>query len=64
MTGDGFGDERDYDQGDCYDPARDCPRCCGTGKIPTADHESYLGAMYKPCPECGGDPCIGEPRLT
>lgn len=47
-----------------YDPDRDCPRCHGDGKVPTEDYESYMGAMYKPCPECFADPCIGEPPLT
>jgi hypothetical protein len=41
-----------------------CPECQGSGKVTTADYESYLGAMFKPCPECGGDPCIGEPPLS
>lgn len=47
-----------------YDPDRDCPRCQGDGKVPTADYESYFGAMHKPCPECNGDACVGEPPLS
>lgn len=39
---------------DEYDPARDCGRCQGTGEVPTADYESYLGAQMKPCPQCHG----------
>lgn len=41
-----------------------CPRCGGRGKVTTEDHESYFGANYKPCPECGGDPCDGEAPLS
>lgn len=47
-----------------YDPDRDCPRCMGEGRVTTADYESYLGAMYKPCPECHGDLCDSEPPLS
>ncbi len=42
----------------------ECPRCGGEGKVPTADYECYLGAMYKPCPECHGDLCEDQPPLT
>lgn len=42
----------------------DCPRCQGSGKVPTADYESYFGAMYKPCPLCHGNPCSEEPPLS
>jgi hypothetical protein len=41
-----------------------CLRCGGEGKIPTREYESYFGAMYKPCPECIADKCIGEPGLS
>lgn len=43
-----------------------CPLCGGTGRVTTLDYESYLGANYKLCPECGGDPMaiIGEPPLS
>lgn len=41
-----------------------CLTCGGEGKVVTMDYESYLGANYKRCPECGGDPCIGEPPLS
>lgn len=37
-----------------------CERCGGCGKVVTEDYESYLGADYKPCPMCEGDPCEGE----
>lgn len=47
-----------------YDPERDCPRCKGSGRVATDDYESYFGANYKPCPECQGDPCTGEPPLS
>jgi DnaJ-class molecular chaperone len=52
-------DEYEYWAGATYDPDRDCPRCKGSGRVPTESHESYLGANYKPCPDCNGDPCIG-----
>ena len=42
------------DMRDEYDPANDCPRCQGTGEVPTCDYESYFGAMMKPCPVCHG----------
>jgi DnaJ-class molecular chaperone len=58
-------DDRDDDcWEDYYDPERDCPTCRGSGKVTTDDYESYLGSMYKPCPTCGGDPCVGEPPLS
>lgn len=41
-----------------------CTRCGGSGKVTTDDFESYYGACYKPCPECHGDPCTGEPPLS
>lgn len=47
-----------------YDPDRDCSCCAGEGRVTTCDYESYLGAMYKPCPECHGDLCENEPPLT
>ena len=49
---------------DHYDPSEDCPTCRGTGRVTTDDYESYLGANYKPCPACAGDPCAGEPPLS
>lgn len=49
-----------YDEGE----APECLRCQGRGKVPTEDFESYFGADYKPCPVCGGDPCIGEPPCS
>lgn len=56
----------DYD--DCQDGDYDdddyCPVCNGSGKVTTLDYESYLGANYKPCPECHGDPCFGEAPLS
>lgn len=39
---------------DHYDPDRDCPRCLGSGEVPTEGYESYFGDNYKCCPECGG----------
>lgn len=45
-------------------PRNECPRCDGSGKVPTADFECYLGAMYKPCPLCHGDPCVDEPPMS
>lgn len=33
---------------------RQCVGCGGEGQVPTADYESYLGAMMKPCPVCHG----------
>ena len=47
-----------------YDPDRDCGRCRGTGRVTTESYESYFGANYKPCPECYGDDCLGEPQLS
>lgn len=41
-----------------------CPECQGRGKVTTADYESYFGLNFKPCPRCGGDPCIGEPPTS
>ena len=41
-----------------------CSVCYGLGKVVTADYESYLGAMYKPCPKCGGDLCESEPKSS
>lgn len=38
-----------------YDVDNDCPRCQGSGEVPTADYESYFGQNYKPCPMCGGN---------
>jgi DnaJ-class molecular chaperone len=32
----------------------ECPRCSGSGEVPTESHECYLGQQYKPCPDCGG----------
>lgn len=52
---------------DWEDPTQDadwCDVCQGRGKVTTADYESYFGACYKPCPKCGGDPCIGEPPIS
>ena len=49
---------------DYFDPFTDCPTCQGSGRVTTEDFESYNGANYKPCPECRGDPCIGEPDLS
>lgn len=31
-----------------------CPRCGGSGEVPTESFESYTGDNYNPCPECGG----------
>lgn len=42
----------------------ECSRCGGSGKVTTDDYECYLGAMYKPCPLCLGDDCLGEPPVT
>jgi hypothetical protein len=57
-------DPFDDPEDDREDDPNACPRCGGAGKVTTEDYESYLGAMYKPCPECGGDPCTGEPPRT
>lgn len=58
-----FGDcEYGYD--DDWDIDSVCPRCHGVGKITTLDYESYFGAQYKPCPQCYGDDCLGEPPLS
>lgn len=51
-------DDSREDDPDC------CPECQGEGKVVTHDYESYFGANYKPCPVCGGDPCIGEPPVS
>lgn len=40
--------------GDYYDPAKDCPRCCGSGEVPTEGYESYTGNDFKECPMCNG----------
>ena len=37
-----------------FDPDIECGRGWGSGEVPTADYESYLGKQYKPCPQCGG----------
>jgi len=55
---------KDEDEEDWDDEESVCPRCGGSGKVPTADFECYLGAMYKPCPQCYGDPCVGKPPLS
>lgn len=52
----------DFDWDD-YDPNYEdrfsdpdyCDECDGSGRVTTADHESYFGAMYKTCPKCHGD---------
>lgn len=57
----------DRDEDEYEDPTQSedwCDYCQGEGKVVTADYESYFGAMYKPCPKCGGDPCIGEPPTS
>lgn len=58
----GYWDEMDDDYDDQSDPP--CITCGGAGKVVTMDYESYLGANYKPCPTCGGDPCISEPPCS
>lgn len=54
----GAEDENDYDwEYDNFinEPDEDCcPRCLGSGEVPTESFESYTGDNYKPCPECGG----------
>ena len=40
---------------DEYDHDNDCPRCQGSGEVPTESFESYLGQNFKPCPMCGGN---------
>lgn len=40
---------------DYYDPSEDCPRCKGSGQVPTESYESYFGDNYKTCPDCGGN---------
>lgn len=57
-------DDEDDGLNDDPDALDVCSRCQGRGKVPTEDYESYFGAMYKPCPVCGGDPCIGEPPCS
>ena len=37
-----------------YEECTCCRECDGTGRVPTMDYECYLGAMWKPCPACGG----------
>lgn len=32
-----------------------CPRCSGSGEVPTESFESYLGDNYKTCPLCHGN---------
>ena len=63
---DPFAEDNGYDPN--YDPMKDdpdwCEECQGEGRVTTADFESYFGADYKPCPKCGGDPCIGEPATS
>lgn len=57
----------DYDEEREYDPFTDpdwCDECQGTGRVVTADFESYLGANYKPCPRCEGDPCHDQPPIS
>ena len=62
-------EERDVesvdDMRDEFDPATDCHCCQGTGEVPTADYESYFGAMMKPCPVCHGTTdAVGHGRLS
>jgi DnaJ-class molecular chaperone len=40
---------------DSFDPDHDCPRCSGSGQIPTEGFECYTGDQWKTCPECGGN---------
>ncbi len=54
-------DLRGYEE---EDDSMACPRCGDSGKVPTADYESYFGAMYKPCPLCRENLCEGEPGLS
>lgn len=52
----------DENEDEGYDPMTDpdwCSECQGEGRVPTDDHESYFGAMYKPCPSCRRNPCTG-----
>jgi len=48
------------------DPDEDrCRECDGAGEVPTADYESYFGAMMKPCPRCYGRlDGLGHGRLS
>ena len=57
-------DEFDIDDDEPYEDPDWCDRCHGRGRVTTRDYESYRGAMYKPCPECAGDPCPGEPLTS
>lgn len=61
---DPFDEEDELDRDMDADDPNYCPECQGRGKVTTADYESYFGANYKPCPKCGGDPCIGEPPTS
>lgn len=52
------------DEDDGSDTAN-CSLCHGAGDIPTADYESYFGAMMKPCPQCfGKTEGLGHGRLS
>ena len=64
MPEDQYEDEWERWAGMDFDPDRDCNRCQGIGKVPTQGCECYFGAQYKPCPECFGDDCFGEPPLS
>jgi len=43
----GLDEDEIYDEYKCY-------VCMDEGEVPTADYESYFGAMMKPCPACHG----------
>ena len=49
-----FDEAMDPDYDDPRDDPNLCDRCQGEGEVPTADYESYFGAMMKPCPKCHG----------
>lgn len=52
----GTEDDYDWEYGNFInEPDEDCcPRCSGSGEVPTESFESYTGENYKPCPACGG----------
>lgn len=48
--------DEDDDDGLCYDPEEDCPRCHGAGKcaLLSGIEWDYTGPDYDTCPRCGG----------
>lgn len=37
-----------------YDDPLECPRCCGSGRVPSREYEAVRGREYRDCPDCHG----------